>query len=588
MDTDVEMSSSKEISENLRETSPSLASAPPATDSSAPNSPIPIDDSDVQSISGKSTDRRSSIVTVDEPNGDVAEKKPKSSASNTVAAATSASKPASTAHAPKPKSTKPPRPRSPSPTPPAPAPRLQTIRLDISLAGPEVYEVDVSKLAKATGQRPPTPPLPKIDTSDSEGDDEGSGKDKDKDAKPKKKRKRPTGAEYYDLNDPFIDDSDLALDQRTHFAQTKQQGFYVSSGEVALMKEKTPKKPKSKKISLLGVTALKRENPQNAVAGPSSISAPPLGSRHSPIAIGSDNEDDKNGLKRKASLMSVDISDGKKKRKTVEIRPFHPELEAAIQELKNAIANENWDVKGKFPPGIKPQLAQVALKAVVLGEYDDNFFNLMPRLFPYNKFTMTKLIKRTIFSDHIRILNERQDVLLQELAELTKVGFEKAQEEWEKSVVQWEKRQEKAKAEAEVSGEGTPAASAPPLPIQATPSGDGETADRETSAPKEPPPHGKEKEKEPHPPAKKYRLTDDMKALLWNLVMLSNECCRIENEKNVLENSPLQVSEQGLRKALYQKIVAAFPTGWMSSGQISREVSSLKKKIEKEEKEKEE
>lgn len=50
---------------------------------------------------------------------------------------------------------------------------------------------------------------------------------------------------------------------------------------------------------------------------------------------------------------------------------------------------ENWDNKGKFPPGIKPLLAQVALKAVALDEYDEDFFNLMPTLFPYNKFTMT-------------------------------------------------------------------------------------------------------------------------------------------------------------------------------------------------------
>ena len=50
---------------------------------------------------------------------------------------------------------------------------------------------------------------------------------------------------------------------------------------------------------------------------------------------------------------------------------------------------ENWDHKGKFPPGIKPLLAQVALKAVALDEYDDHFFNLMPVLFPYNKFTMS-------------------------------------------------------------------------------------------------------------------------------------------------------------------------------------------------------
>lgn len=37
--------------------------------------------------------------------------------------------------------------------------------------------------------------------------------------------------------------------------------------------------------------------------------------------------------------------------------------------------------------------------------------------------------------------------------------------------------------------------------------------------------------KEAHPPAKKYRLTDTMKSIIWQLVCLSNECCRIENEK---------------------------------------------------------
>lgn len=44
--------------------------------------------------------------------------------------------------------------------------------------------------------------------------------------------------EYYDVTDPFIDDSELAVDERTFFAQTKQQGFYVSSGQVALLTDK--------------------------------------------------------------------------------------------------------------------------------------------------------------------------------------------------------------------------------------------------------------------------------------------------------------------------------------------------------------
>lgn len=54
----------------------------------------------------------------------------------------------------------------------------------------------------------------------------------------------------------------------------------------------------------------------------------------------------------------------------------------------NAALPESW-VKGKFPPALKPTLAQVALRAVVLGEYDDSFFNLMPKIFPYNRYTLS-------------------------------------------------------------------------------------------------------------------------------------------------------------------------------------------------------
>ena len=81
-------------------------------------------------------------------------------------------------------------------------------------------------------------------------------------------QKKNVVSEYYDTTDPFIDDSELAVDERQFFAQTKQQGFYVSSGEVALLKDKyvswfrlfpisayvayrSPKKPKSKKISFI-------------------------------------------------------------------------------------------------------------------------------------------------------------------------------------------------------------------------------------------------------------------------------------------------------------------------------------------------
>ncbi|KAG1733547.1 hypothetical protein EDB19DRAFT_1880057 [Suillus lakei] len=505
----------------------------------------------------------------------------------------SSSKPASTI---KPKS-KAPRPRSPSPTPPPPPPPpLQTIRLEIKLGGPDNYEVDIATMAKTTGQRQPTPPPPKADTSDSEGEDDGE---------PKKKKKKHATAEYYDVNDPFIDDSELNIDNRTHFAQTKQQGFYVSSGEVALMKDsRTPKKPKSKKVPADG----------GATAGPSKTVAKEEGTKEHPISL---LGEDKSNKKRKNYTV---IEDNGKKRKVVDIRDFHPELQLAIEDLKAAISKESWDVKGKFPPLVKPILADVALKAVNLGEYDEDFFNLMPVLFPYNRFTMTKLIKRTIFTDHLKILTDRQDELLQQLAGLTKEGFSKAQEEWEKSVVAWERRKEKAKNESEA---GAASASTPSASVDAAhpddgagsgvdggadgdasrADGDGDTTrgdnaqgggtdagagtDVDTArvgggADDNAPGTNKADGRDAHPPAQKYRLTEAMKVIVWQLVMLSNECCRLENEKNELDGSNALVSEQGSRKILYQKIVAAFPSGWLNSGQLSREVSSLKKKYEKE------
>ena len=52
------------------------------------------------------------------------------------------------------------------------------------------------------------------------------------------RQKKNIAQEYYDVSDPFIDDSELAVDERMYFAQTKQQGFYVSSGQVALLTDK--------------------------------------------------------------------------------------------------------------------------------------------------------------------------------------------------------------------------------------------------------------------------------------------------------------------------------------------------------------
>ncbi|KAI0702788.1 hypothetical protein C8T65DRAFT_261740 [Cerioporus squamosus] len=110
-------------------------------------------------------------------------RKSKPSSSNVAAAPSGA----------KPKSTKPAVPRASSPSPPPPPARqpLQTIRLDIKLGGPEDYEVNITELAKATGQRPATPaPEPKPDTSDESDADDDGGPKVDKQEQPQGKRRR--------------------------------------------------------------------------------------------------------------------------------------------------------------------------------------------------------------------------------------------------------------------------------------------------------------------------------------------------------------------------------------------------------------
>ena len=106
--------------------------------------------------------------------------------------------------------------------------------------------------------------------------------------------------------------------------------------------------------------------------------------------------------------MTVTGENGKKK-KVVDETAFHPDLQKEIAEMKGSIAKgvcfslrfaaltkfigasvtESWEQKGKFPSSLKPPLAKLALLAIKLDEYDDDFFSLMPQLFPYNKFTMT-------------------------------------------------------------------------------------------------------------------------------------------------------------------------------------------------------
>lgn len=105
-----------------------------------------------------------------------------------------------------------------------------------------------------------------------------------------------------------------------------------------------------------------------------------------------------------------------------------------------------------------------------------------------------------------------------------------------------ERRQEKAKGEA---GAGAASVEGTPAPGSATPSINGAALPathhdpaNESGMDIDGPPltQGGDKDatgahSSAHMPTKRYRLTERMKNIIWELVVLSNESCRIENEK---------------------------------------------------------
>lgn len=164
-----------------------------------------------------------------------------------------------------------------------------------------------------------------------------------------------------------------------------------------------------------------------------------------------------------------------------------------------------------------------------------------------------------MYPEHQKLLLARQDELLEELAKVAAEGFTKAQEEYEKSLRQWEYRQERAKLDGTAPGvtsaEGTPApgsntpsvngAVLPQLPHERDATNDSahgmdvdgpppsQVGDKDGAAGK----HSSE-----HPPTKRYRLTEKLRNIIWELVVLSNESCRIENEKKYVSSFRIRVS----------------------------------------------
>ncbi|CAE6397262.1 unnamed protein product, partial [Rhizoctonia solani] len=251
---------------------------------------------------------------------------------------------------------------------------------------------------------------------------------------------------------------------------------------------------------------------------------------------------------------------GKKPRKTlVDTEPFSPALEERLNGLHDEIKSYSWENKAKFPPNLKPRLTAVALEALKLGEYNENFFNYLPKIFPYNRFTMLKLTRRLMYKDHSEILKQRGDALLVELKQLVDQGLPDQERLHADAIKLWESKQSSAitKWQEEIQqaqGNHVPQEQLPPKPDLPA-------------------------------PAKRYKWNDAIKENVWQQVCLCNELAALANEAHGFDQNLAQkMSEQSLRKSLYQKIMGVFPEGWLTTNLISREGKSISEMKRKEKK----
>lgn len=409
-----------------------------------------------------------------------------------------------------------------------------------------------------------------------------------------KKRRKVNDDKYdigqYDVRDPFVDDSELNIDEPTHFAKPKADGFYVTQGTVELAKAKAMGKgqpllgkdrPKPLSIrdskfgfagSLNKLVAKKAQQQAELPPMPASSSmqlgsllnngdpgSPAMGAgsaltnaqrqegtRDSPIKV----DDNDSGSSKNAA---------KKNRYPTE--PVDPRLQASFDDLKSKVDAESFAVKTKFPAALKPPLIETAKLAVMLGEYDDNFFNHLPTIFPYNRFTMMKLVKREFFPHHIKYFEDLKQEHMDKLGRMIQESFPHQLAEFEAAHKAWVERGEAPK-------EGEEAA-----PNLATAAEGDQSMDVD----------GKEDD-ESVEPTKRWKWSEEMREEVFVLITIENAMSEIRNEKYKLENSAEQYSEINARKACYKQMAELFPEdGWTTSTNISREYAQIKKKKDRQE-----
>ncbi|CAK9783259.1 unnamed protein product [Cutaneotrichosporon oleaginosum] len=386
------------------------------------------------------------------------------------------------------------------------------------------------------------------------------------------RKKRPTKSgrraprELYDLNDDFIDDSDVYIDMPTHVARPKKEGFFVHQGPLELLEEEGagPRRPKpvrravktprearpSLSAALRAKFRPKQQGESDVIVISDDEGPPPM--RYRPRSPSPPGGDPTNG--------EIDRSLFKNAPREEKYLPpydsFPEEVAHELRMLRYASTMHRWDPnnKGKFPEHLKAYLQRAGEAAfhydvfcIVDKEPTDTryeafkekaFVQALCGMLPYNKLTLGKLVLKLCYNEYWKWLQACEEEGLAQWREILEPHIDEMLEEWERQKREHMERQGQQELVEDAAGEKK-----------------------------------NELKKMPY-----FAQDQDLKDIFRQLVENTQEMVEI-NKKMEEWGQPIQgqSSELNMRKILYNKIIRIYPDDFMTSLHLSRQFTNYKR-----------
>ncbi|KAI8381234.1 Ubinuclein conserved middle domain-containing protein [Radiomyces spectabilis] len=428
------------------------------------------------------------------------------------------------------------------------------------------------------------------------------------DDEPAQNSKRGLVVDEYDYEDPFIDDSDMLLDEPYDYHVPEHDGYFVYHGpldghDTARERSKTDKRKVSKSKPKSSTTTTKKETSHTGTSEdqkkPTKVASTKLKKTASSGAQATKVEASSSALSSKAATKKpVDSTEGggpekknkpavkdkkpsaststsittvssqesaptptstststtakKKGTSTTELKPLDPDMELLVEKLRQDSAKESFANKAKFPVSLRPTMLDIGtLMFRQNHKLDDNLVSHLMTILPYNRFTLKKYLMTKAGPLRVKELQTKIDELSVNLKSIVdKMMPEQQRQHDEKvSAVQQQKSQSTDQSSQTAnSAAPDPAPSTEEDPVLAT----------------------------------KFRCNDEVRRIIYEIMKLDSILTILKNEIAGLTNKNENVMAEGkARKQMYQKLLSCWPEGWMTTYEISRQYSQYKLKMDK-------